>query len=66
MSRPGPRGTLLCDVCDRPQRTLGIYTDSRNWAVCYRCFEKADKISEAEGRWPRDEDFARMLEDRIT
>jgi hypothetical protein len=59
-ARLGPRGTLLCDVCDKPHKTLGRYTRSGQWAVCGRCFAKADAIAARKDHWPTDDDFARL------
>jgi hypothetical protein len=54
--RLGPRGTLLCDICDKPQKTLGVHEGSK-WSICMKCFERADAIAERQDRWPNDDDF---------
>ena len=56
------KGRMLCDVCNKPCKTLGDYTGSRKWAVCLKCFSKADRMSYRQGRWPDDSDFAKLQE----
>lgn len=49
---------LRCDVCGKPQPSLGGYGPGcEGWWVCLKCFGKADAIAEKQDRWPNASDF---------
>jgi hypothetical protein len=53
---PRKSGKMKCDACGKLYEVLGRYGDC-DWWVCWRCFDKADRLSYEEDRWPDIRDF---------